>query len=163
MLFRSVSLLEILFICSTSVPRLSSLRSYALPVLLSHIQPSKDHPLYLEDEAAAITDKIKLTPVFVLGCLLSSFGAVIRILSYRALGHMFTFEMTIRRDHKLVTTGPYAWVRHPGYTGILCFVVGVFGCHAFEVRINVSGFTFLLLTFRLRMDFRDPGSVNRVS
>jgi protein-S-isoprenylcysteine O-methyltransferase Ste14 len=140
----TVSLLEILFICSTSVPELSLLRPYFLPFLLFHIHdPEGGLSPYLEE--APVSNKIKLTPLFVLGCLLSSFGAAIRILSYRALGHMFTFEMTIRRGHKLVTTGPYAWVRHPGYTGLLCFVVGVFGCHAFEVRLNVFLLFLVLL------------------
>lgn len=32
--------------------------------------------------------------------------------------------MSIRNDHKLVTNGPYAWVRHPGYTGVLLTLVG---------------------------------------
>ncbi|CAF1457475.1 unnamed protein product, partial [Rotaria sordida] len=29
------------------------------------------------------------------------------------LGAFFTFELTIRSTHKLIKTGPYAYVRHP--------------------------------------------------
>lgn len=32
---------------------------------------------------------------------------------------MFTFELSIVKDHKLVTTGPYSIVRHPSYTGAI--------------------------------------------
>ncbi|CAF4350854.1 unnamed protein product, partial [Rotaria sordida] len=31
------------------------------------------------------------------------------------LGAFFTFELTIRSTHKLIKTGPYAYVRHPSY------------------------------------------------
>ena len=40
-------------------------------------------------------------------------------------GRFFTFELSVRKDHKLVTSGPYAVVRHPGYTGLTMCVVGV--------------------------------------
>ncbi len=32
--------------------------------------------------------------------------------------------MSLREGHELVTTGPYAFVRHPIYTGILLAVIG---------------------------------------
>lgn len=31
------------------------------------------------------------------------------------MGRHFTHQLAVRRDHKLITTGPYAIVRHPGY------------------------------------------------
>lgn len=37
---------------------------------------------------------------------------------FRTLGPFFTFEITIRPKHELITHGPYAWVRHPSYTGV---------------------------------------------
>jgi protein-S-isoprenylcysteine O-methyltransferase Ste14 len=39
------------------------------------------------------------------------------------LGRFFTFELSIRDGHKLITSGPYSVVRHPSYTGLLmCFI-----------------------------------------
>lgn len=70
-------------------------------------------------------DKIRATPLFFLGTLLTGLGGYIRYKCYREMGTMFTFEMSIRRQHRLVTSGPYCIVRHPGYTGILCAVTGV--------------------------------------
>lgn len=35
------------------------------------------------------------------------------------MGSFFTFNITIKDKHRLITNGPYAFVRHPGYTGNL--------------------------------------------
>ena len=32
--------------------------------------------------------------------------------------------MTLKAGHELVTTGPYAWVRHPIYSGIILAMAG---------------------------------------
>ncbi|KAK2467895.1 hypothetical protein APHAL10511_000190 [Amanita phalloides] len=69
--------------------------------------------------------KIRPTPLFFFGTFLTGLGGYIRHRCYKEMGTMFTFEMSIRKDHRLVTSGPYSVVRHPGYTGILCTVVGV--------------------------------------
>lgn len=50
--------------------------------------------------------------------LLYSGGAFIRLLCYRTLGKFFTYEVTIRQNHKIVDVGPYAVVRHASYTGL---------------------------------------------
>lgn len=43
-------------------------------------------------------------------------GGAIRIACYRELGRLFTYELTIREKHRLVTSGPYSIVRHPSYS-----------------------------------------------
>jgi protein-S-isoprenylcysteine O-methyltransferase len=41
----------------------------------------------------------------------------------RVLGRFFTVDVTLQKDHAVVTSGPYAYVRHPSYTGaLLAFV-----------------------------------------
>jgi protein-S-isoprenylcysteine O-methyltransferase Ste14 len=37
----------------------------------------------------------------------------------RALGKQWSRKLELRKDHELVTSGPYAWVRHPMYVLIL--------------------------------------------
>ncbi|PFH51162.1 hypothetical protein AMATHDRAFT_143188 [Amanita thiersii Skay4041] len=37
---------------------------------------------------------------------------------------MFTIEVCLRKDHKLITHGPYSVVRHPSYSGGLIAIVG---------------------------------------
>ncbi|KAJ3576745.1 hypothetical protein NP233_g218 [Leucocoprinus birnbaumii] len=65
---------------------------------------------------------IRFSPAFLVGAIMTTAGGFIRYQCYQALGSMFTFEMSIRKDHMLVTSGPYGVVRHPGYTGILLAV-----------------------------------------
>jgi len=40
------------------------------------------------------------------------------------LGPNWSAEVTVKRDHELVRSGPYALVRHPIYTGVLLALVG---------------------------------------
>lgn len=74
-------------------------------------------------------ERIHPSPLFFVGSFLTALGGWIRFKCYRALGSLFTYEMTIRKDHTLVTSGPYAIVRHPGYAGILVTVVGMLLLH----------------------------------
>ena len=76
---------------------------------------------------------IRMTKWVVIGTALATFGGYIRWACYSALGRLFTFEMSIRDDHRLVTDGPYAWVRHPGYTGVLSTFIGLGIWHATKV------------------------------
>ncbi len=50
--------------------------------------------------------------------------------SFWTLGRQHSAEVTIQEHHVLVTRGPYRWVRHPMYLGLLLFPMGaalVFG------------------------------------
>ncbi|VDC02496.1 unnamed protein product [Peniophora sp. CBMAI 1063] len=64
------------------------------------------------------------TSIFLAGIALTLASGLIRDACYRTLGRLFTFEITIRPQHQLITSGPYAWVRHPSYAGV---VFGSFG------------------------------------
>ena len=41
------------------------------------------------------------------------------------MGRQYTYLVTLQDEHKLVTSGPYAWVRHPGYVSFCIFTIGV--------------------------------------
>lgn len=79
-----------------------------------------------------------MTKWVVVGTLLATIGGYIRWTCYCALGRLFTFEMSIRDDHTLVTDGPYAWVRHPGYTGVLSTFIGMGIWHATKVSKTIK-------------------------
>lgn len=49
-------------------------------------------------------------------------GVAIRVWAIVVLGRHFTVDVAIRKDHQLVTRGPYRWLRHPSYTGVLLVV-----------------------------------------
>jgi protein-S-isoprenylcysteine O-methyltransferase len=55
--------------------------------------------------------------LFVLGLILRWWAIV-------TLGRFFTVDVTIEKDHELVERGPFRWVRHPSYTGVLIAFVG---------------------------------------
>jgi protein-S-isoprenylcysteine O-methyltransferase len=40
------------------------------------------------------------------------------------LGRFFTVDVTIEKDHELVERGPFRFVRHPSYTGVLVAFIG---------------------------------------
>ncbi|KAF9158443.1 hypothetical protein DFQ26_007643 [Actinomortierella ambigua] len=50
-------------------------------------------------------------------------GAIFRVWCYRELGRFFTYELSIRKNHQLVGTGPYRYLLHPSYTGMFVAVV----------------------------------------
>jgi protein-S-isoprenylcysteine O-methyltransferase Ste14 len=41
-----------------------------------------------------------------------------------ALGRQYSAEVTIQKDHRLITAGPYRTIRHPRYLGILFLALG---------------------------------------
>ncbi|KAJ7135439.1 hypothetical protein C8R43DRAFT_894273 [Mycena crocata] len=66
-----------------------------------------------------------VAPTLAIGSFLIICGAVLRLQCYQALGKHFTFETGIFKNHKLVTTGAYNIVRHPGYSGAFLAYVGL--------------------------------------
>ncbi len=71
---------------------------------------------------------LRLNVGWLIGSALMASGALIRMACYRELGRFFTWEMSLKKDQNLVTTGPYAVVRHPSYTGTLLASLGTFVC-----------------------------------
>ena len=73
---------------------------------------------------------------------LSLFAAslLLRIESIRAQGKQFSMHVALQEGHKLATGGPYRWVRHPAYLGVIGMVLGlslVFGNLILAVLMTV--------------------------
>lgn len=59
-----------------------------------------------------------------LGAAVALAGALLAVWSKFTLGRWFSATFAIKPGHELVTTGPYAIVRHPMYTALLLLGVG---------------------------------------
>src|SRR6476620_4113197 len=61
-------------------------------------------------------------------------GLVLRWWAIVTLGRFFTVDVVIEKDHDVVQRGPFRWVRHPSYTGVLLVPIFV----AFLRRMKVE-------------------------
>ena len=102
------------YLFSAWVVLMSALDSFHALDLFPRIMPD-DHT------TTARTFNAQLTAGFI---LTSAFTAL-RFASFQTLGRLFTFQLAILPDHKLVTGGVYSYVRHPSYTATPFIFAGV--------------------------------------
>ncbi len=58
------------------------------------------------------------------GLLLTIIGCAFAVWARAILGRNWSGTVTVKEDHDLITRGPYAWGRHPIYSGILLALLG---------------------------------------
>ena len=51
-------------------------------------------------------------------------GLIIAILARRTLAGNWSGQVALKKDHTLITTGLYQYIRHPIYTGMLMMILG---------------------------------------
>jgi protein-S-isoprenylcysteine O-methyltransferase Ste14 len=73
--------------------------------------------------ASAITDA--RWPLFVAGLVLMILGLALRQWAVALLGPYFTVDVRVQPGQTVVERGPYRWVRHPSYTGLILIFVGL--------------------------------------
>lgn len=73
----------------------------------------------------SVVPRFTMSPSFAVATVLLVAGAAIRKHCYDTLGRLFTFQLTMQKEHKLVTYGPYSVVRHPAYTGFALAIAGM--------------------------------------
>jgi protein-S-isoprenylcysteine O-methyltransferase Ste14 len=61
---------------------------------------------------------------FWVGAAITAAGLLFSIWARLHLGRNWSRSVTIKEDHELIVTGPYALVRHPIYTGLLTGFLG---------------------------------------
>jgi protein-S-isoprenylcysteine O-methyltransferase Ste14 len=94
----------------------------------------------------------------IAGCLLVFLlvggATVLFASSSAALGKNWSFEARTRTDHELIRSGPYAYVRHPIYLGMMLYMLGWAAALGHWANLVVAVPLFLLGT-RLRTDAED--------
>jgi len=92
------------------------------------------------------------TPTLILGwagALLTAIGIGFAIWARVNLGRNWSSRPTVKEQHELVTTGPYAYVRHPIYSGIMLAALGT----ALVTSIfGIGMLIFISIFFALRMN-----------
>lgn len=63
-------------------------------------------------------------PVFFTGTALVVAGMAFSIWARAYLGRNWSGVVTLKTDHELIRSGPYRFVRHPIYTGLLVAIAG---------------------------------------
>jgi len=62
--------------------------------------------------------------VWAPGIVLTYLGAGLAIWARYSLGQYWSGRVTLKEDHQLIRVGPYAYVRHPIYSGLLLAMAG---------------------------------------
>jgi protein-S-isoprenylcysteine O-methyltransferase Ste14 len=94
--------------------------AHRIPVGLSYVlllNPGLPPPLNL-----ALTPHTDSARVF--GTVVCVFGLLVTIWSRHKLGGNWSSEVAFKQGHELIKTGPYRFVRHPIYAGLLLMCLG---------------------------------------
>lgn len=115
------------------------------------------------------TGRLRLVPRAAYGAMFTLLGGAIRAACYRGMGRYFIPDVAIQNHHRLITDGPYNIVRHPGYTGGVMVMGGLYafftapGSFLRESRVldtnlgrfcaglSITGIVFPLLLVRHRV------------
>ncbi|HUO20272.1 MAG TPA: isoprenylcysteine carboxylmethyltransferase family protein [Steroidobacteraceae bacterium] len=90
--------------------------------------------------------------VYCIGLLILLAGLAFAVWARMHLGRNWSGAVTVKEGHELIRTGPYRFVRHPIYTGILTAVIGTAVCSG-TLRA-VLGFALIAsaLAYKLRKE-----------
>ncbi|KAG9219796.1 hypothetical protein CCMSSC00406_0008173 [Pleurotus cornucopiae] len=81
-------------------------------------------PLFCPEPPRPLSTMWTVHSGLLIGSSMTFLAALLRLWCFRTMGRMFTFEVTIDAKHELITGGPYAYVRHPSYTGVAMTLLG---------------------------------------
>ncbi|KZS99899.1 uncharacterized protein LAESUDRAFT_667392, partial [Laetiporus sulphureus 93-53] len=114
--------LEKITVASISIAHVVAMLSISVDyphdqLVLSYLCPSP---------APRLETLASLSPAFLFGFSMIMFGSFLRLWCYTALGSQFTYLVTVKPRHTLVTSGPYKYVRHPSYTGVWLLFLGTY-------------------------------------
>jgi protein-S-isoprenylcysteine O-methyltransferase Ste14 len=84
----------------------------------------------------------------LVGAVLVAAGLAFAIWARRHLGRNWSSSVVLKQDHALIRSGPYRWVRHPIYTGILLALLGT-AVTIGELRAAI-GFALFVVSFVLK-------------
>ena len=97
----------------------------SLPVVIVTIAIGIVGAFLLAEHVPAAAIRHARWVVFVIGIVAMAGGIALRQWAIITLGRFFTVDVRVHADQVVVERGPYRWVRHPSYTGLLLTCVGI--------------------------------------
>jgi protein-S-isoprenylcysteine O-methyltransferase Ste14 len=122
---------------------------YTIPILLGGFLLAKGHRLSdpLNHRVIPHVEALAWT-----GVVLCIAGLLFCIWARFTLGRNWSGVVTLKGRHELITSGPYALVRHPIYTGLLTMFVATVIVLGHVAGIIAMPFVFVSLWIKLRYE-----------
>jgi len=97
--------------------------------------------------------RLPAAPREIAALILLGGGLALRWSAILTLGRFFTADVAIHQDHRVVDAGPYRYIRHPSYTGLLLAFLGlgVFFDNWLSVGVLIVPITLAIL-HRIRLE-----------
>ena len=115
------------------------------------ILPQTGHMNVFTVAAVPFADPVFLPTAMtgLIGLILAILGLALAIWARTTLGRNWSGDVTIKKDHELITAGPYEYVRHPIYTAMLTMFVGTW--LALGNIGGIAGFVVMLYGFWVKL------------
>lgn len=122
---------------------------YIIPLLLGGFLLAKGHRL-----ADPLNHRVipHLEALAWTGAVLSVAGLLVCVWARFTLGRNWSGVVTLKGGHELITNGPYAFVRHPIYTGLLTMFVATVIVRGHVAGIIAIPFVFVSFWIKLRYE-----------
>ena len=92
-------------------------------------------------------------PFFYVGIILMLVGIVFRQWAIWILGRFFSTRVRIVSDHRIVMEGPYGFLRHPSYTGMLIILIGLgLASRTWLGTLVILAMFSLVIGYRIRVE-----------
>jgi protein-S-isoprenylcysteine O-methyltransferase Ste14 len=98
--------------------------------------------------------------LFAAGCCAAIASFWLRRRAIRALGRFWSLHVEIRREHELVLSGPYRWMRHPTYVSMILEVAS-FGLILQSRFSTAAAFALLIPTLLWRIHIEEQALVEK--
>ena len=83
------------------------------------------------------------------GAALTVLGLIIAIWARISLGSNWSNYVTYKKEHELITTGPYKLLRHPIYSGIILMLTGTFLYYGSLIVLLILAIATVFITRRM--------------
>lgn len=81
--------------------------------------------------------------IYIIADIITVLGLIIMLWARKSLGKNWSANIVLKENHKLITKGPYKYVRHPIYSGLILMILGT------VIYINTLAFLIFFIIFFL--------------